>query len=101
MLSSLVSSEDPHFPTAESPSQGKPEDINSRPAAACDKGVAKATSESTEQTGPRQDKNTAKEHHSRDHRISNRGIVGGVRGQSRHDCVRMNTLENTALSFKE
>ncbi|CAI9178952.1 unnamed protein product [Rangifer tarandus platyrhynchus] len=61
----------------ESPSQGKPEDITGRPAAACDKGVAKATSESTEQTGPRQDKNSAKEHHSRDHRISNRGIVGG------------------------
>ena len=101
MLSSLVSSEDPCFPTAESPSQGKPEDISGRPAAACDKGVAKATSESTEQLGPRQEKNTAKERHSRDRRISGRGIVGGARGQSRHARVRTDTLENTALSSKE
>ena len=61
--------------------------------------VAVATPESTRQAAPRQDKNTAKEHHSRDHQISKRSFAGGVRGQSRH--VRRNTLENIALSFKE
>lgn len=97
MLSSLVGSEDPRFPTAESPSQGKPGDSDGRPAAACGCGHTRVYRTGSIQAGQEH----GKERHSRDHQISNRSFAGGVRGQSRHDHVRRNTLENIALSFKE
>lgn len=51
MLSSLVGSEDPHFPTAESPSQGKPGDSDGRPAAACGCGHARVYTTGSTQAG--------------------------------------------------
>lgn len=50
MLSSLVGSEDPRFPTAESPSQGDPGDNDGRAVAAMTK--AWPQPESPAQTGP-------------------------------------------------
>lgn len=98
MLSSLVGSEDPRFPTAESPSQGDPGDNDGRAVAPLTKRGPQP--ESPAQTGPGR---TRTQQRTPLERSPNKlqGLCRRGEGQSRRDRVRRNTLENTALSFKE